>query len=384
MSVKATLEARQTMTGKLAVSGGGSKIELDTTLTQPGKAADAKAVGDALAAIGTGGGLALRDVTDGETFTLDNETTGETTIPVTGISISSSVDSAVVGETVTLTAIVSPYNATNKNVIWTSSNPTFATVAYGVVTALAEGDVVITARTEDGNFTDTYSLSIVAESGGGETELDIPSAKLAAYYDLREDLNESGQIVDLSGNGVNLDVSDDAAVVIADGYISREGSETYAGSMQPAKNDSGITLAGKATAFVTISNYENKTTPLLLFTGVNNTSIVLYSGGVIFYDGQFNNVAANTQIDTSETHHVIAVSWDVDGNEKIYINGVLKSDMAVKNVPLSGRIGLLSGYSSGSSVNIRLHNAAIYSAVLDDQTIATVSATLKTNAGGVA
>lgn len=32
-------------------AGGGSKIELDTTLTQPGKAADAKAVGDALAGV---------------------------------------------------------------------------------------------------------------------------------------------------------------------------------------------------------------------------------------------------------------------------------------------------------------------------------------------
>ena len=39
-----------------AVGGGGGSVELDTTLTQAGKAADAKAVGDRLAFISSGGG----------------------------------------------------------------------------------------------------------------------------------------------------------------------------------------------------------------------------------------------------------------------------------------------------------------------------------------
>ena len=37
-----------------ATGGGGSTVELDTTLTQSGKAADAKAVGDALATLTLG------------------------------------------------------------------------------------------------------------------------------------------------------------------------------------------------------------------------------------------------------------------------------------------------------------------------------------------
>lgn len=49
--LKGNLAAVQTLKGGISVGGGGSKIELDTTLTQPGKAADAKAVGDALANI---------------------------------------------------------------------------------------------------------------------------------------------------------------------------------------------------------------------------------------------------------------------------------------------------------------------------------------------
>lgn len=49
MSVKAALEARQKMTGSVYM--GGVKIVTDTTLTQPGKPADAKAVGDSLAGL---------------------------------------------------------------------------------------------------------------------------------------------------------------------------------------------------------------------------------------------------------------------------------------------------------------------------------------------
>ena len=54
--LKGNLAAVQTLKGGISVGGGGSKVELDTTLTQPGKAADAKAVGDALAKVDGGAG----------------------------------------------------------------------------------------------------------------------------------------------------------------------------------------------------------------------------------------------------------------------------------------------------------------------------------------
>lgn len=51
----------------------------------------------------------------------------------------------------TLTATVSPYNASNKNVTWTSSNTRVATVtSSGYVTAVSPGTTVITAKTSNG------------------------------------------------------------------------------------------------------------------------------------------------------------------------------------------------------------------------------------------
>ena len=65
------------------------------------------------------------------------------------IMVVKSVVEITVGETVTVKATISPENATYKNVVWTSSDETIAEVdSKGVVTALKEGTVTITATSE--------------------------------------------------------------------------------------------------------------------------------------------------------------------------------------------------------------------------------------------
>lgn len=88
--------------------------------------------------------------------------TGTQTVAVTGVSLNASSGALTVNGQTTLTATVEPSNATNKTVTWTSSAPTVATVVNGVVTALSAGTAVITARTQDGGFTATYSLTVKA------------------------------------------------------------------------------------------------------------------------------------------------------------------------------------------------------------------------------
>ena len=67
-------------------------------------------------------------------------------IPVTDITISKNNATLIIGETLTLTAVVSPDNATDKTVTWKSSEATIATVENGVVTAVAVGEATITAK----------------------------------------------------------------------------------------------------------------------------------------------------------------------------------------------------------------------------------------------
>ena len=73
------------------------------------------------------------------------EPPGPATIPVSSVSISQSSVSLEPGGTVSLTATVNPSDATDKTVIWSTSNQTVATVNNGTVTAVAEGTATITA-----------------------------------------------------------------------------------------------------------------------------------------------------------------------------------------------------------------------------------------------
>ena len=87
--------------------------------------------------------------------------TGTVIIPTTGITLDQTSGTLTEGDTVTLTATVSPSNASNKSVTWETSNSAVATVVDGVVTALKAGTATITAKTVDG-FTATYTLTVEA------------------------------------------------------------------------------------------------------------------------------------------------------------------------------------------------------------------------------
>ena len=64
------------------------------------------------------------------------------------------------GEGLTVEAVVSPSNATDKRVIWSSSDTTVATVTDGRITGVSEGVATITATTSDGGYTDSFSITV--------------------------------------------------------------------------------------------------------------------------------------------------------------------------------------------------------------------------------
>ena len=84
-----------------------------------------------------------------------------TTIPVTGVTLQPSTASIPINGTVKLTATVAPSNATNKKVIWSSSDTKVATVdGNGNVVGKAKGTATITVTTEDGSKTAKCTVNV--------------------------------------------------------------------------------------------------------------------------------------------------------------------------------------------------------------------------------
>lgn len=101
------------------------------------------------------------------------------TTAVTGVTLNKSTLTLKVGQTYSLIAQISPSDATNQNVSWSSSNTAAATVAAGVVTAKAEGTAKITVKTDDGGF-EAY-CNVTVEKDETPTP-PVPQTDLTIHY----------------------------------------------------------------------------------------------------------------------------------------------------------------------------------------------------------
>ena len=69
-----------------------------------------------------------------------------------------------VGECDTLIATVLPMEALNRNVFWITDNKAVAEVSDGIVTAVSEGETIVTVKTEDGGFVASCSVLVLSDN----------------------------------------------------------------------------------------------------------------------------------------------------------------------------------------------------------------------------
>ena len=81
--------------------------------------------------------------------------------PATGVTLNKTSVTLNEGSTTTLVATVTPSDATNKDVTWSSSNTSVVTVSSsGKITAKNSGNAIITVTTVDGGFTATCNVKV--------------------------------------------------------------------------------------------------------------------------------------------------------------------------------------------------------------------------------
>lgn len=96
-------------------------------------------------------------------------------IAVTGVSLNKSTMSLNVNDSETLVATITPNDASDKAVSWSSSDSLIASVSnLGEVSGVAAGSATITVTTHDGGFIDTCAVTVSAQP--------TPSEYLAYYY----------------------------------------------------------------------------------------------------------------------------------------------------------------------------------------------------------
>jgi|GEM_PF-489879 len=84
-------------------------------------------------------------------------------VPVTGVTVTPISGTLSLGGTLPLTATVTPANATDKTLTWTSSNPSIVKVdAAGLATGVALGSATVTATTLNGGFKASANLTVSA------------------------------------------------------------------------------------------------------------------------------------------------------------------------------------------------------------------------------
>ena len=87
---------------------------------------------------------------------------------VSAVSLNKTELALTAGDMQTLTATITPDDANNKNVSWSSDKPSVATVdENGTVTAVAVGTANITVKTVDGEKTAVCAVTVTAKSSGG-------------------------------------------------------------------------------------------------------------------------------------------------------------------------------------------------------------------------
>ena len=148
-------------------------------------------------------------------------TIGPATVAVTGVTLAPTSATLTLGETETVTLIptVLPGDATDKSVTWSSSNEAVATVADGVVTAVAAGTATITATATNGTADTSDDFSATCE---------VTVADAATNYDLTlADGSDAHGTVTFSvgGNAVTQAKKDDLVTVSVtpdEGYSAKD------------------------------------------------------------------------------------------------------------------------------------------------------------------
>ena len=139
-----------------------------------------------------------------------------TEVKVTGISLNNTNLELKIGDTYDLICNITPSNATNKNIEWSSSNSDIVSIENGKITAKTKGDVTITVKSCDTGITATCNVKVLSKV----TSISLNKSELSLNKGDTYDLTYTIAPDDAANKDVEWSSSNDDVVSVENGKIT--------------------------------------------------------------------------------------------------------------------------------------------------------------------
>ena len=207
---------------------------------------------------------------DGEKTATCAVTVSAKVISVDGISLDKESLELIEGDESTLIATITPENASNKKVSWTSSNPSVASVENGKITAIKEGTTTITAKSEDGEKTATCAVTVSAKTYP-VTGVTLNKTSITITIGETETLEPKISPTNASNKSVNWS-SDDPSIVSVDQTGKMTAKAVGTANVTVKTSDGDFTATCKVTVVpIPVSGVSVEPTILSLTEGDKST-----------------------------------------------------------------------------------------------------------------
>ena len=248
------------------------------------------------------------------------ESSKPTNILVTGVSLNASTVKMYVGQSYQLIHTIKPSNATNKGVIWSSSNTNVVSVSNGKIVGKSSGKARITVTTNDGRYSAYTDVTVINRPSSNSSSNSKPSSSSSSGSSISSSIDIIKDTIELnkgSEEKLEYNLSQD----LTDSIIIWKSSNT---DVAVVKN--GIVSAisdGEATITATINGKDIKDTCKVIVKKLDLTGIVFEDESLSISVGKTLKLTLNALPSGAD---LPSLKWDVDNKDILSVSdeGVIK------------------------------------------------------------